>query len=353
MKTNILFFFVLASISFNTTQNINSTKKLANPNPINLEINDITLIKEAFHLQGKLGQLVWIKWKKQKTPFLYKKNGYDFLLFHKKPPKDFNIFKSTFENESVYWRKSKDTLNYRATYPINEIPTVVMSAPSIDENVCEWVLIANHEMFHVFQESQISIELKKEQEFNAKSKKIYNELNFPYEYYNEKILAIQKLEADKIYTSLVKNKIKEGEANILKRRFADLYLIQSSIIKDTLNIKFKSHMEWKEGVARYTEQELAILASNKDSYKPTSAFKKQFQNYTYSEIADRYKNQSVISPIRFVGEGVIGRVMFYYTGLGKAYLLDKINPTWKADYFDKSLDELLIGEEQFLMCKTY
>ena len=43
--------------------------------------------------------------------------------------------------------------------------------------------------------------------------------------------------------------------------------------------------------------------------------------------------------------------MFYYMGMGKAFLLDKIKPNLKKDYFTSTLDEQIIGEEQFLICK--
>lgn len=49
----------------------------------------------------------------------------------------------------------------------------------------------------------------------------------------------------------------------------------------------------------------------------------------------------MLNPVRFIGEGVKGRVMFYYSGMGKGYLLDKINPDWKNKYFKFNLDDLI------------
>ena len=41
------------------------------------------------------------------------------------------------------------------------------------------------------------------------------------------------------------------------------------------------------------------------------------------------------------GDGVHGRLIFYYLGMGKAYALDRINPEWRAAYRQHTLDELL------------
>jgi hypothetical protein len=49
----------------------------------------------------------------------------------------------------------------------------------------------------------------------------------------------------------------------------------------------------------------------------------------------------MLNPIRFVGEGVTGRTMFYYLGMGKAYALDRMDAEWKSRYRQATLDELL------------
>jgi hypothetical protein len=48
-----------------------------------------------------------------------------------------------------------------------------------------------------------------------------------------------------------------------------------------------------------------------------------------------------VNPIRFVGEGVRGRPMFYYLGMGKALLLDRLWPGWRSRYFEADLESLL------------
>jgi hypothetical protein len=84
------------------------------------------------------------------------------------------------------------------------------------------------------------------------------------------------------------------------------------------------------------------LAANQGGYKPTPSFVKMFPGASYESAFRRYYGAgTAINPIRFVGEGVRGRVMFYYLGMGKAYALDRLNPSWRAAYRTHTLDELL------------
>lgn len=76
------------------------------------------------------------------------------------------------------------------------------------------------------------------------------------------------------------------------------------------------------------------------TYEPTAAFAARFTNISYDGIwTTHYRDQ--LTPISFVGEGVRGRVMFYYLGMGKAYLLDRMAPGWRDRYLDATLDALL------------
>ncbi len=99
-------------------------------------------------------------------------------------------------------------------------------------------------------------------------------------------------------------------------------------------------MEWDEGVARYTERELAALAADPDAYAPTAPFAELFPSASYTGIwKETYA--TYLNPVRFIGEGVQGRAKFYFMGMGKAYLLDRLLPDWKMRYFDAGLDDLI------------
>ncbi len=343
MKNNVISIFILLLF----------TPLFLFAQKVNLQESDIVLISEAFHLQKELGHQVWVNWVEQNVPLLYKKGKFKYLFFHTDLPKGYKKLKNDKYKYTIFFKKTKDTLDYSAMFPVNNIPTVVVSSPKKDDNKSEWVLKTAHEMFHIFQSNQITDELKRKHDFRDGLYKNTNELNFPYIYFNKERLAIEKLEAEKVYDAIMKDSLNENYINIYRRRFADIYFIQKLLIKDSLQIKYKSHMEWNEGVARYVEQQLAMLASNDNIYTPTIEYQEFYPNDVFTKISQRYQRQSSISPIRFVGEGVVGNVMFYYMGMGKAFLLDKIKPDWKKYYFTATLDEQIIGKEQFLSCKNY
>jgi hypothetical protein len=103
-------------------------------------------------------------------------------------------------------------------------------------------------------------------------------------------------------------------------------------------------------VARYTERELAFLSSDSAHYRPSAAFVESFPDSRFSGLAESYAHD--LNPIRFVGEGVTGRMGFYYLGMGKAYLLDRLLPGWKSSYFEKDLDTLIASAESSPMCSA-
>ncbi len=302
-----------------------------------LDKKDIALISEVFHLQEKLGDKVWKNWHPHKTPFLYKKGDFEFLIFHDKPTQDFKI------SGRVFYKNRIDTLDVEATYPINGIMTVVMTAPNIDESISSWILKACHEMFHVFQFSQeISGELGKILDNDKFAKTSESEIISMFN--SEVIKASFRLEADRIYQGINKDSIIDNERNILKKRLEDVNLIQQFILEDDSLMKYKLSTEWTEGVARYVEQKLAILSSKVEEYTPSQDFTSFFPNVDFTELSKRYSQRRAYNPIRFVGSGVRGKLMFYYMGMGKAFLLDRINPDWKSLYFSKTLNQLIIND---------
>ncbi len=302
-----------------------------------LSSNDVALLKEAYHLQEKLGSVVWESWSPQKAPFLLKRNSNDFLLNHPSPPEDFQKLDIQFNNSDVYWRPRTDTLDYGATFTINEIPTVVMTAPSNEESIITWILQTAHEMFHVYQFNQT---LSKSLE-NYINVALQSEDSLLNEFRNNNIRALLRLEADRIFIGIVQDTLTESDEYLLKKRLEDIHSLQPIIFNDSLISKFKLKMEWMEGVARYVEHQMDRYASDTTFYEPSAEFKVEFPGITYSDEEARYSLTGTINPIRFVGAGVQGRLMFYYMGMGKAYLLDRINPNWKERYFTYTLDQLL------------
>lgn len=155
-------------------------------------------------------------------------------------------------------------------------------------------------------------------------------------------MASCRVEAEYDFDLLTQIKLDSVNRLVAVKVYKDIFKIDRRVFPDSIQVSYKQWMEWKEGVARYTEREPALHAMDENQYSPTEDFTRYFKNkYTDEEVRSAYNN--MLNPIRFVGEGVRGIVMFYYLGMGKAYLLDSLNKDWKRSYFKKNLDELIIS----------
>jgi len=154
------------------------------------------------------------------------------------------------------------------------------------------------------------------------------------------VLAGCRVESELLFTLVTKERLAPGDSSVSPKVFRDMQKLFAAVIVDSLHLRYKRWIEWSEGVARYTERELAGLSRNLSFYEPTKEFRSLFPWSSYSGTWTDYY-AGMVNPIRFVGEGVRGRVMFYYSGMAKEYVLDRIRPDWRSKYFNKTLDDLL------------
>ena len=302
---------------------------------VGLTNSDVTLIREAFHLQSVLGNSIWPGWNSTKAPFLYKTRDWDYVINHPSPPREFTSTYDKSWGDSLWIRANTDTLDYQATFPISGIPTVVITSPSKSYDPYLWVLKAVHELFHVYQGLDRIVN-PFVGPYGSK-----NELSFPFDYSNSAVLAGCRVESELLFTLVTKERLAPGDSTVSPKVFRDMQKLLAAVLVDSLHLRYKRWIEWSEGVARYTERELAGLSRNLSFYKPTKEFRSLFPWSSYSGTWTDYY-EGMVNPIRFVGEGGRGRVMFYYSGMAKAYVLDRIRPDWRSKYFSKTLDEILI-----------
>ena len=210
-----------------------------------------------------------------------------------------------------------------------------MSSPDTSFDPCLWVLKAAHELFHIYQNAILPKNLFQKQYVNN------DDLNFPFNYKDESIAALGQIEAIFIFDKLKKKQWSVTDTIDIKRFFDQDILLSKHVFPDSLQIFYKQLQEWKEGVARYTKRELACLTAD-ISYNPSASFLHQFKNNYKKVWEDNYDENNIFNPLRFVYKGVQGRVIFYYVGLVKAYLLERFDSSWKKDYLTSDLDSLLI-----------
>jgi hypothetical protein len=236
----------------------------------------------------------------------------------------------------LWARGTSDTADLQASYPINGVETAVMSAPASGDNPYVWVLKAAHEVFHCYLGTARILDPYVGKFSN------FNDLSFPFPYSDLNQAAALRLEAEVVFSLATADPADSPSLATQGRLLPLAWRVQRALSSEPAFQDYKLLTEWSEGVARYTERELARLAATPGVYRPTPSFVRTFPGFTYESVfRQQYGDTNTISPIRFVGEGVRGQVMFYYLGMGKAYALDRINPGWRTAYRQRTLDELL------------
>ncbi len=301
-----------------------------------LSLQEEVLLEELQHLTTSLAPTLWADWPSQFPPFLLRTRGRDILIGHPSPPDDFLPLLSERLGRRLWVRDTNHATNSEASYPINGVKTAVMSTPTSSDNPYVWVLKAAHEVFHCYQGNT-----RIRDPFVGKFS-IYNDLSFPFPYSDPNQRAALRLEAEVVFR-LVTADPGDSPSLIVQSRLLPLARrVERGLSSEPAFQEYKLETEWTEGVARYTERELARLAGTAGAYQPTPSFVRTFPGFSYESVfREQYGDTNMINPIRFVGEGVRGRLMFYFLGMGKAYALDRINPEWRTTYRHGTLDELL------------
>ncbi len=98
--------------------------------------------------------------------------------------------------------------------------------------------------------------------------------------------------------------------------------------------------EWEEGIAKYSERMIYLLAMQEPAYQPLPEVMQDGDFHNYRQAQQKW-DQEVDQMRRMAGDAGDGR--FYYTGFAQAVLLDRLSPGWKDRLFDENmwLEDLL------------
>src|SRR6056297_2183334 len=188
-----------------------------------------------------------------------------------------------------------------------------------------------HEAFHGYQ-GVTSLEKFSKAEFYAGKS---NE----YPWYMEKNSAGWRNEADLLM------KAYESDNDMDARQFIREYLNvrderrREADLSEEM-IEYEKNREWLEGLAKYTELKIGLVADESSGYEPVTEIKKlgDFNNYNKRDKYFRHQLSEVPRAAVRSGES-----RFYYGGMLQAMLLDRAAPEWKSKIFDKDifLEDLL------------
>jgi len=322
-KKTIFITVLISSLIWNTA--LCQTDSLKIPK---LQKEDVEVLSEAYNLLMTQGNKVWPGWSETSIPFIYKKEKFEYWINFPDTYAE-GKFVGELGNMKIYGKASIGKV-VAAGKDVNDIHTVFIASPDLlGVSKEQWVITAMHEMFHVYQYSKGYLE--KVNNLNL----AYGDdatwmLQYPFPYQDTSIKTITHIIG---YLSYKINKSDSFEENMY-----DCFILKDVIdlYKEQLNREYgnddhywySTFQQTTEGVAKYTELIMAeIAATDYTPLNPSFHFK------------DTYTSQ--FNVVRHSGKGTDGRLTFYYLGLGKCLVLDKINPNWKVDYFNNYwLDEI-------------
>lgn len=97
--------------------------------------------------------------------------------------------------------------------------------------------------------------------------------------------------------------------------------------------------EWEEGLAKYTELAVWKHAASDSAYKPVKALSSDPDFKSYDSFSRKWAEELITLRNQSKGD----EVRFYYSGMAQAFLLDRLNPDWRARILqeDVFLEDLL------------
>jgi hypothetical protein len=297
------------------------------PSPT-LPAADAVRIHEFYLLAPSIAGQIWPGWSSTPAPLLLVTTETEFLTHHPNPPGDFKKI-----GNDLYARPRQFPTNLLATFPAFGPPSViVIGEPENTEakTSTPWLFVLMHEHFHQLQDSHPGIleDINRLGLSRGDNTGMWM-LNYPFPYKQPQLRQSFSALRDSLLAALAE----QDQAAFA--RAADKYAAERKKFFAQLSNddrKYLSFQLWKEGIARYTQVRAAELAAK---YHPTSEFRALPDYQSFSDYASSARKQT-LDELKKMDLATDQRVVVYSWGAGEGFLLDRLNPTWKDDYF-KSL----------------
>lgn len=301
---------------------------------------DRTRIAEAFRLANAIGDSIWPNWSSAPFAVLLVTPEREFLLRHPRPSADFTrVGYDSLLETSVFVRARVFSPALLATFPaVGGVPTIVIGqAERTGKLSTAWVLVMMHEHFHQLQSSRpgydagvAALNLAHGDETGMWM------LNYPFPYDSAEVqLRFAGLARTLADAASLGGSVPAAEA---LRSVADARVhLRASLSAE--NYRYLAFQMWQEGVARYTELQVARMAAR--HYRPSAAFM-TLPDYTGFAVEADAIEREIRAGVSRVQLAATRRIAFYPAGAATALLLDSAVSGWKRHYFERgySLDAL-------------
>lgn len=306
---------------------------------------DAAMVAEAYHLWESLGDSVWSGWTQTPMPMVFVAPDHEFAIGFDAPPEGFAPVAQRVAGRNVSVRTRTLEPATAASYPVGGVPAVVIGpAESLGWTPTQWALKAAHEMYHVLSMRRGSIAKVRALDIGPAADPSW-QLDFPFPYGDVDVMRLMHLEGYALYLGIsASDDDADGvtyDAGTALEALAVMRDYLRGATGDDRAADYAMFQEAEEGAGRYTEYRLARLAAE-SGYEPAASFRALAGYVPYN---DTWEGQYRSAPfvVKHAGRAVKTRTLFYYTGLGKCLLLDRIDPDWKDAFFAPGvwLDDLI------------
>ncbi len=304
--------------------------------------DDRARIAEAFRLADAIGGEIWPGWSSVPFALLLVTPEREYLVRHSRPSADFvSAGYDDLLRSEVFTRLRTFSPGLLATFPFDGIPTVVIGQPSVTgKHSTAWVLTALHEHFHQLQMSQPGYYAGVEALGLARGDQTGMwMLNYPFPYAIDSVQNGFSAMAAVLDGALAARSNADRQARLAAVAEARAQLRALLPADDDRYLSFQM---WQEGVARYTELQVARWAAER--YVASPAFSTLPDASPFGVTADSIAEE-IRRGLRGNPLSTAGRVAFYPAGAATALLLDAAAPGWRSRYLENafSLDAVVPG----------
>ncbi|MDB4883040.1 MAG: hypothetical protein JWL95_1806, partial [Gemmatimonadetes bacterium] len=284
----------------------------SSPVQATLATDDRIRLAETFRLAGAIGDQIWPAWTSAPFAVLLVTPDREFLVRHPRPTADFSrVGYDSLLGGDVFSRPRKLAPSFLATYPaVGGVPTIVVGQPAATQkSSTTWVLTLLHEHFHQLQMSRpgyydgvAALGLSRGDQTGMWM------LNFPFPYDSSAVAARFAELTRRLDGALDDTR---GDSSAARwRAVADARAtLRAALSSD--DEKYLAFQMWQEGVARYTELQVARWAAER--YASSAAFR-ALPDYTSFGSAAAAIEGKIRAELRASDLGRARRVLFYPVG---------------------------------------
>jgi hypothetical protein len=314
----------------------------------------LLVLREAFQLVNTVGNELWPGWVRSPLTVVIIHEDHEYLINSPtdwEPTGGFELTEQRFIGQPIHRRPRTLPHALRAAFPIAGLPSAVVGAwRPAEESPNEWAVTLVHEWFHVLQ-------MTRGEETKVGELRIGDgvypslQLDYPFAYGDRDIGHAIHLLGSALYDFW-------SRSRTLPRAMQRTFVAETSWaalqnLETIVSLKYGDdaynyfrYQTWKEGVARYTQVRVSLLAADfedKGRFYQQPGFAALQGSMSYARLWEEVSRTNYWLMRTSSGDQGGDPTSFYGIGHGLAELLDAINPTWKERYFDQGvwLDDLV------------